>query len=68
MQRRLEFSQTLNEMSLREQLNMRAFPQLAPSQSPMIDYHGNITSPNPNLQTPIGQMMALKHWVDDLQR
>lgn len=34
----------------------------------MIDYHGNITSPNPNLQTPIGQMMALKHWVDELQR
>ena len=34
----------------------------------MIDYHGNVTSPNPNLQTPIGQMMALKYWVDELQR
>jgi len=46
---------------------MQVFPQLAPSQSPMIDYHGNISAPNPNLQTPIGQMMALKYWVDDLQ-
>ena len=33
----------------------------------MIDFHNASTSPNINLQTPIGQMMALKHWVDDLQ-
>jgi len=32
-------------------------------------YHSNTVtaSPNMNLQTPIGQMMALKHWVDNLQ-
>ena len=61
-QRKLEFNSSLQEISLRQQLNQAPFPNMAlqvPSATP--------TSHHP-LQTPIGQMMAVRLWVTELQK
>ncbi len=46
-------------------LNQSPFPQVPPNQANIADSQA---SPNINLMTPIGQMIQLKQWVDDLQR
>ena len=65
MQRQLQFNSSLTEMNIRMALNQSPFPQIPPNQANIADGQA---SPNINLMTPIGQMMQLKQWVDDLQR